>query len=166
MKKIIGIICFIVFFISVLYSIYIYVFSIGILNMHTNYEIYTDYRTLEHEIVYIQIEEDTIYLDNYFLENKNLEIFLLNNGIDAIKNGDQVSLIVGNQGWGDSFSTPIVMIEKDDIIYLDFDTAVGNLISEYQSMKISIYKSLIAPVTVSSLSLVLGIYLIIKKKTK
>jgi hypothetical protein len=132
--------------------------------MYTNYKTFDDYQTFEHEIDFILIEEETVYMDDYFLIQKNLEAFLSNQGLDLIKEGDIVTLTVGKTGWGDSFNAPIVMIEKEGVIYLDFETGVNHLIEAYQDMVNSVYKSLIIPVSIAIVSLSLGTIIIIKER--
>ncbi len=164
MIKIVKIISFIAFLIALIYSAVVYVLSSIILSMHTNYKTFDDYQTFEHEIDSILIAEETVYIDDYFLSQKSLDVFLSNQGLDLIKEGDIVTLSVGQTGWGDSFIAPIVMIEKDGVIYLDFETGVNHLIDAYQEMVNTVYKALILPVSIAVVSLSLGIVIIIKER--
>lgn len=134
---------------ALIYLILTYVIGSFLLSFTQDYRDFDDYQTLTVTINTIDYYEDSVNISpensSYYLDGENYTV-ATNNGIQSgINIGDQVTLTIGKKGWGDSWDYPIVMIEKEGTVYLDYETGVKNIIAKVDTLKKEFYKSLILP---------------------
>lgn len=65
---------------------------------------------------------------NFYMDGENYLIAIENGMADLIQIGDEVQIAYGRMGFGDSFEYPVVMLAKDDIVFLEEEDGIQNLI--------------------------------------
>ena len=153
---------------ALIYLIITYVIGSFLLSFSQDYRDFDDYQTLTVTIDSIYYYEDSVNISpensSYYLDGEN-DTVAINNGIQSgINIGDQVTLTIGKKGWGDSWDYPIVMIEKEGTVYLDYETGVNNIIAKVDTLKKEFYKSLILPGSLFIITSGCSIFFFISKK--
>jgi len=89
-----------------------------------------EYYTASFQVTEISFDDAIIYIGQYFIDGENYNIAISNNISSLIQVGDEIDIVYGNDGFGDSFEYPIVMIAKGNHIFLDETIGTQNLINE------------------------------------
>ncbi|TNF06953.1 MAG: hypothetical protein EP317_05705 [Bacillota bacterium] len=157
--------------ITLVINVVLYLIGSALLSFHVDYSQFNDYQTITITIGNIVVEDEQVVIEQlnftesyYVLEGQNLVVFVENGGLDSIQVGNQITLIYGRHGWGDSSDYPIVMIEKEGITFLNYETGVSNLIAVYQSLKNRFYRTMIVPFSILIAFGVGSTYLIVTKR--
>ncbi|MCD4826833.1 MAG: hypothetical protein K8Q99_03540 [Acholeplasmataceae bacterium] len=138
--------------ITFIFSIVTLVFGTFLLSFAQDYDDFDDYQTYIIIIDSITFNEDSIYITStenrsYFLDDQNF-IEVMNHDIQSnVQINDQVTIIVGKKGWGDSWDYPIVMIEKENTVYLDYETGISSINDQVARLEKEFIKSLILPIS-------------------
>jgi len=98
--------------------------------------------TVTVETIELNDEQDMIYFNvGYCILGDNISI-VLNNNIEELKQGDVLSIYSAPGYFGDGYLYPIVGIEKNEKIYLNFDTGVENQV-KYQEQSFQDYSNIL-----------------------
>lgn len=105
-----------------------------------------NYDKLNVEVSYIYQNDDNIFLtlitdnSNYYgsfvLDDKNAQAAIRNGFFEEVSVGNKITIYSAPGYFGDGYSYPIVGIEKNEKIYLDFDTGISNQIQHEKYMHV------------------------------
>lgn len=137
-------------------------------NQSDYYSDKTNYEKINVEVEGIRFNENRtiIYFNQtYCFVGDNVSV-VLNNNIEELINGDVVSIYVALGYFKDGYDFPIVGLEKNDTIYLNFDLGVENQIKHEEQTYKSYSKMLLTSIVflgIMSLSFVIT-WILSKKK--
>jgi len=149
-------IAFTIFIIMFIFGVFLLLFVQDNINLD-------DFKTHTITIETLTFNEDYIYITslesiNFLLDGQNF-LEVINHDIQSnLHIGDQVTIIVGKKGWGDSWDYPIVMLEKEGIVYLTYENGVSNLQAQVTILKPQFYKSLILALSVFMITFGVSLY--------
>ena len=149
-------IAFTIFIIMFIFGVFLLLFVQDNINLD-------DFQTYTITIETLTFDEDYIYITslesiNFLLDGQNF-LEVINHDIQSnLHIDDQVTIIVGKKGWGDSWDYPIVMLEKEGIVYLTYENGVSNLQAQVTILKPQFYKSLILALSVFMITFGVSLY--------
>lgn len=168
-RNILRIVTNVITVITFIYSLLTFLYYLFFLSIAQHYKDFDDYQTLSITIESIEYYENSIYIRStddttYFLDDLNYIVAIDHDIQSVITNGDQITLTFGKKEWGDSWDYPIVMIEKEDIVILDYETGIENINIQVKLIEKAMYRSLAIPVSLFIISLSASIYFFVTRK--
>jgi len=171
-RKIFAIVSYILTSVIFIICALMYLFGSFFLTAEQNYADSNDYQTYTIIVNDIDFDDDSIYISDdqdgihYYLDGQNYLIATSNGILTSLSANDQITITIGKKGWGDSWDCPIVMLEKDETIFLDYETGVSNLYARVTELKDAFYKSLILPVGLLVVASATSLYFLMTKNKR
>ncbi|MBU0996438.1 MAG: hypothetical protein KKE16_00150 [Firmicutes bacterium] len=123
-----------------------------------------EYYATSFQVTEISFDDSIIIIGQYFIDGENYNIAISNDISSLLQVGDEIDIIYGNDGFGDSFEYPIVMIAKGNHIFLDETIGTHNLINERNEERFELMVPIYISLGVFVGFLGLSIYYIISRK--